>query len=113
MSVTGYAANDAQAKVFDLSKINLPPGVALRARLMDGGQELRIENPGPELTMDVRMQSGPNKSAVLSKQSVKLDAGKTVSLRPADWEPIKLMKAPLRMAVLDAMEGKELRRVDL
>jgi hypothetical protein len=47
------------------------------------------------------------------RPNITLEAGKVARLRPADWAAEAIATAPLRMEVLDNLQGAVIRRVDL
>jgi hypothetical protein len=113
LAMAGFAATPQQGKSFEISDLTATPGKAIRARLADGGQELHLENLGPETAFTLRVQSGENRAASLLKTDVRLEAGRAVRLRPADWAVSAIAGAPLRLTVLDRMGGNIVRETML
>lgn len=114
LELVGWAEGDiAQIKRFELNNLTMAPGQALKARLADGGQELLLENAGPDTRFELKVQSGSDQQAATVRPNVTLEAGKVARLRPADWATEAIATAPLRMEVLDNLQGAVIRRVEL
>nr|WP_290227779.1 hypothetical protein [Trichocoleus desertorum] len=114
LELVGWAEGDvARIKRFELNNLTMAPGQSIKARLADGGQELLLENAGPETRFELKVRSGSNQEAATVRPNITLEAGKAARLRPADWAKDAIATAPVRMDLLDNLQGPVIRRIDL
>ena len=112
IAMAAFAQSKAHRRIIELTRLPLTAGKTIRVQLADNGQEMRIENSGPEITVDVRLQAVADSKAELKRANLKLEAGKTFSIRPADWSPAAITKSPLKLATVESLSGKIVKVLD-
>jgi hypothetical protein len=72
-------------KQFLLSDLTLVKEQQIRARIDNGGQELLLTNNGPTTSFRLQLRNRPDQALTPAKQ-VALGGGKTIRVRPANWD---------------------------
>jgi hypothetical protein len=98
-------------KQFELHNLSIQPGQALNVRVAEAGEELLLENNGPEANFELQVRSPGDRR--VARPRVTLEAGKAARLRPADWTPGAADNVPVRMDILDDLRGPVRRRINL
>ena len=102
-----------QQKEFELKNILVRAGRTLKTRLDDAGQQLLLENDGPDTEVEIQVTTRNLKPGTARPRQVKLAAGKAARLRPADWSAGAINKAPLKVDVLDDLRGPVRHRFEV
>jgi hypothetical protein len=95
------AAGPALAKIFQIDSLPMTVEQPITLRLDNGGADLLIDNPGPQITLGLRFQSGPLATNVAQRPSVVIESGKTHRFTPTDWTAAKVASAPITLQVLE------------
>jgi hypothetical protein len=82
--LTGPRNVPAATRRFQVSNLELGAGHQVKASLANGGQDLHIQNAGPDTSFSVALQTGSDESATTVRTGIKLEAGKSARFTPAD-----------------------------
>ncbi len=106
-------AGAATAKLFEISNLPVTSAQGVTLSLDNGGQELMIHNPGPQVSVALRVQSGTVAANSVVRSAVTLEANAFHSISPSDWTPAKIATTPVTMKILDKPGGAVLRTMTI
>ena len=111
-------ANSASAgapkiRIFKLTNVSLQAGQAFSAGLTTDGSQIVIENAGAPVTLALEIQAGLGPTAMVSRPSVTLQAGKAAIIQPDSWDPVQIGSSPVSMSVLDKVGGTVLQQLKI
>lgn len=113
MAVAGRAEGREARGAFELQELPVEPGHQVKVRLVERGHEIEVENSGPATRFDLTLRAAADARATVTKRGVALGGGQAMRLRPADWSPGNLGRAPVRIEELSGPGGGVIKRFDL
>ena len=106
-------AGSANARLYEISNLPVNDQQGISLSLDEGGQELLLHNAGPQVSVSLRVQSGPLAANSASRAAVALEAGALHSISPADWTPAAIATTQLSLKVLDKPGGTILKQTTI
>ena len=106
-------AGSANGRIYEIANLPVHDQQGISLSLDEGGQELLLHNAGPQVSVSLRVQSGPQPANSVSRAAVVLEAGALHSISPADWTPAKIATASLNLKVLDKPGGAILKQTTI
>ena len=95
MALAGRREIAAGAGTFELQDVAVEGGHQVKVRLADRGREVEVENSGPATAFDLTLRTADGKASV-TKRGLALGGGQAMTLRPSDWSPRNIGRAPVR-----------------
>jgi len=112
MAIAGRKEIAGGAGTFELQNVAVEAGHQLKVRLADRGREVEVENGGPATAFDLTLRTADGKASV-TKRALALEGGQAMKVRPSDWSPQSIGRAPVRAEVLGRPQGPVVRTIDL
>ena len=106
-------AGSASARLFEIANLPVHDQQGISLSLDEGGQELLLHNAGSQVSVSLRVQSGPQAANSVSRAAVILEAGALHSISPADWTPAKIATTLISLKVLDKPGGTILKQTTI
>lgn len=112
ISTTRWSPHTQRIKGFEVTELVSKDTAPIHIKFEDEDESLSVVNEGGDSTFAVKAQVGLGRQANVERRNIQLKAGETAKIRPADWSPAEISRAPMKMRIFDR-GGAFLREQDL
>ena len=103
----------SQLRIFNLTNVSLQAGQEFSAALAPDGSQITLQNAGADVSLALEIRAGLGPTAMVSRPTVKLQAGKAAIIQPDSWDPAQISAASVSMSVLDKVGGTVLQQLKI